>query len=66
MSCLIARTDEMFEELLFRSVIPRVMESRRPVQRSGLFDLSVQPIRVMGLEPRIRREEDAERWDGLS
>ncbi len=33
---------------------------------ANLFDLSVKPIQVGKLDPRNRREEDAERWDGLS
>ena len=70
MSCLIARADEMFDELLFASVIPRAMASRRsilPMLATSLFDLSVKPVLARRLEPRtMRREDDAERWDGLS
>ncbi|MGD0540313.1 MAG: hypothetical protein ABSB33_02235 [Tepidisphaeraceae bacterium] len=64
MSCLIARADETLDEPLFRSA--RGSESRRSFQAGSLFELSVKPIRPARFEPRIRREEDAERWDGLS
>ncbi|MGD0463150.1 MAG: hypothetical protein ABSB74_11755 [Tepidisphaeraceae bacterium] len=64
MSCLIAHADATFDELLFRPA--RGSESRRSFPARSLFDLSVKPIRAARFEPRIRREEDAERWDGLS
>jgi hypothetical protein len=66
MSCLIARVDETFEELLSRPAVRRVSNSRPSFMAANLFDLSVKPIQVAKLDPRIRREEDAERWDGLS
>jgi hypothetical protein len=67
MSCLIARTNETFEELLFRpAAIRLVSESRRSFGVRSLFDLSVKPIPAMRFEPVARREEDMERWDGLS
>jgi hypothetical protein len=66
MSCLIARVDETFEELLFRPAVRRVSNSRPSFMAANLFDLSVKPIHVGKLDPRNRREEDAERWDGLS
>ncbi|HEX4053518.1 MAG TPA: hypothetical protein VHX86_04565 [Tepidisphaeraceae bacterium] len=66
MNCLIEPADQMFDQRLFTTVAPRSGETIRSFVAASLFDLPAQPGRVRRSEPRARREEDSERWDGLS
>lgn len=66
MNCLIEPTDQMFDQRLFTTAARRAGEPIRSFVPGSLFDLPAEPVRSRRSEPRGRREEDSERWDGLS
>jgi len=56
----------LFERFMFPAAAPRGAPSMRSFIAGSLFDLPPEVLTPRRSEPRIRREEDAERWDGLS
>ena len=66
MSCLIAPSNNLFDQFLFTDVRPRPRERTRPKISSVLFESPGDSIHRTVLEISARPEEDNERWDGLS
>jgi hypothetical protein len=66
MSRLVQAPARLFEQLLLPATAPRTCPPMRSFVAASLFDLPAEPIRLRRPEPRLRREEDSERWDGLS
>ena len=64
MSCLAEEADPAMEEMSLAASGPRACERLEGFFAASLFDLPVEP--VGRFDGRPRREEDSERWDGLS
>jgi hypothetical protein len=66
MNCLLAPANEALEQTLFTTAYAPVRKPGRSVVPRTLFDFPSESIRPGRFEPRVRRDEDSERWDGLS
>ena len=71
MSRIAQAPDRLFEQLLLPAAAPRAFPPMRSFIAASLFDLPAEPVRsrrpeARRPESRPRREEDSERWDGLS
>jgi len=66
MSCLIARSEDLFDSVVLALAPHRQFQCEPSHAPLSLFDFVATPARRTKLETAVITEEDLERWDGLS